>query len=58
MLTKKEFISNDKSKYKEDLLKNTEWEISYHQEKIDAITKNMNIALKFYECFKKELEKL
>ena len=58
MLTKKEFISNDKSKYKEDLLKNTEWEISYHQERIDAITKNMNIALKFYECFKKELEKL
>ena len=58
MLTKKEFISNDKSKYKEDLLKNTEWEIRYHQERIDAITKNMNIALKFYECFKKELEKL
>ena len=58
MLTKKEFISNDKSKYKEGLLKNTEWEISYHQERIDAITKNMNIALKFYECFKKELEKL
>ena len=58
MLTKKEFISNDKSKYKEDLLKNTEWEISYHQERIDAITKNMNIALAFYESFKKEIEKL
>ena len=58
MLTKKEFISNDKSKYKEGLLKNTEWEISYHQERIDAITKNMNIALTFYERFKKEIEKL
>ena len=58
MLTKKEFIYNDKSKYKESLLKNAEWEISYHQEKLDAITKNMNIALTFYENFKKEIEKL
>ena len=58
MLTKEEFVSNDKSKYKEDLLKGAEWDINYHQEQLDAITKNMNNALAFYERFKKEIEKL
>ena len=58
MLTKEEFISNGKSKYKEDLLKGAEWDINYHQERLDAITKNMNNALAFYERFKKEIEKL
>lgn len=58
MLTKEEFISNDKSKYEEDLLKQTEWEINYHQEQLDDITKRMNDALAFYERFKKEIEKL
>lgn len=58
MLTKEEFISNDKSKYKEDLLKQTKWNIDYHQEQLDDITKNMNNALTFYERFKKEIEKL
>ena len=58
MLTKEEFISNGKSKYEEDLLKQTKWNIDYHQERLDAITKNMNDALAFYERFKKEIEKL
>ena len=58
MLTKEEFISNGKSKYEEDLLKQTKWNIDYHQEQLDEITKNMNDALAFYERFKKEIEKL
>ena len=58
MLTKDEFISNGKSKYEEDLLKQTKWNIDYHQEQLDEITKNMNDALAFYERFKKEIEKL
>lgn len=58
MLTKEEFISNGKSKYEEDLLKQTKWNIDYHQEKLDTITKSMNNTLAFYERFKKEMEKL
>ena len=58
MLTKEEFISNGKSKYKKDLLQKTEWDISYHQRELDNITKNMNNALAFYERFRKEIEKL
>lgn len=58
MLTKEEFISNNKSKYKEDLLKQTKWDIEYHQDRLDAITKDMNNDLTFYERFKKEIEKL
>lgn len=58
MLTKKEFISNDKSKYKDDLLKCAKSNISYHQEELDNTTKRMNDALAFYERFKKEIEKL
>lgn len=58
MLTKEEFISNGKSKYEEDLLQKTEWDINYHQEQLDDITKNMNNVLAFYERFKKEIEKL
>lgn len=58
MLTKEEFISNGKFKYEEDLLKQAKWNIDYHQEQLDAITKDMNNALTFYERFKKEIEKL
>lgn len=58
MLTKEEFIADGKYEYKEDLLKGAEWDINYHQERLDAITKNMNNALAFYERFKKEIEKL
>ena len=58
ILTKEEFISNDKSKYKEDLLKQAKWNIDYHQEQLDAITKDMNDTLAFYERFKKEIDKL
>ena len=58
MLTKEEFISNDKSKYKEDLLKHAKSDISYHQEELDNAIKRMNDALAFYEQFKKEIEKL
>ena len=58
MLTKEEFISNDKSTYKEDLLKQAEWDIDYHQKQLDNITNNMNNALAFYERFKKEIDKL
>ena len=58
MLTKEEFISNGKSKYEEDLLHKTEWDINYHQEQLDEITKKMNNVLAFYERFKKEIEKL
>ena len=58
MLTKKEFISDGKYKYKENLLKNAEEDVNYNQERLDSITKNMNDALAFYERFKKEIEKL
>ena len=58
MLTKEEFISNSKSKYEEDLLKQTKWDIDYHQEQLDDITKRMSNVLAFYERFKKEIEKL
>ena len=58
MLTKDEFISNGKSKYEEDLLKQTKWNIDYHQEQLDHIAKDMNDALAFYERFKKEIDKL
>ena len=56
ILTKEEFISE--GKYKEELLKNSKWNIDYHQEQLDEITKKMNDALAFYERFKKEIEKL
>ena len=58
MLTKEEFISNGKSKYEEDLLKNAISNISYHQKELDEITKKMNDTLAFYERFRKEIEKL
>lgn len=58
MLTKEEFISNDKSKYEEDLLEKAKWDIGYYQEQLDDITKKMNDTLAFYERFKKEIEKL
>ena len=58
MLTKEEFISDGKSKYEEDLLKQTKWNIDYHQEQLDEITKKMNDTLAFYERFKKEIDKL
>ena len=56
MLTKEEFISE--GKYKEELLKQTKWNIDYHQKELDEITKNMNDTLAFYERFKKEIDKL
>ena len=56
MLTKEEFISE--GKYKEELLKNSKWDINYHQKELDEITKDMNDALAFYERFKKEIDKL
>ena len=58
MLTKEEFISNEKSKYKEDFLEQTKWDIDYYQRKLDDITKDMNNALTFYKHFKKEIDKL
>ena len=58
MLTKEEFISNEKSKYKKDLLEHVKWDIDYHQKELDAAIKRMNDALAFYERFKKEIEKL
>lgn len=58
MLTKEEFIADGKCEYKEDLLKQAEWDISYHQKQLDNITNNMNDALAFYERFRKEIEKL
>ena len=58
MLTKEEFISNEKSKYKEDLLNYAKSNIDYHQKELDAAIKGMNDALAFYERFKKEIEKL
>ena len=56
MLTKEEFISE--GKYKEELLKNSKWDIDYHQKELDCVIKNMNDALAFYERFKKEIDKL
>ena len=56
MLTKEEFISE--GKYKEELLKNSKWDIDYHQKELDCVIKNMNDALAFYEHFKKEIDKL
>lgn len=58
MLTKEEFISNEKSKYKEDFLEQAKWDIDYHQRELDEITKKMNDTLAFYERFNKEIEKL
>ena len=58
MLTKEEFISNGKSKYEEDLLKQAKWNIDYHQEQLNEITKKMNDTLAFYERFRKEIDKL
>ena len=58
MLTKEEFISNEKSKYKEDILEHVKWDIDYYQKKLDAAIKEMNYNLAFYERFKKEIEKL
>ena len=58
MLTKEEFIADGKCEYKEDLLKGAEWDINYHQEQLDHITKDMNDTLAFYERFKKEIDKL
>ena len=58
MFTKEEFISNEKSKYKEDLLEHIKWDIDYYQKKLDAAIKEMNYSLAFYECFKNEIEKL
>ena len=56
MLTKEEFISNNK--YKEELLKNAKQGIDYHQEQLDNTIKKMNDELTFYENFKKEIENL
>lgn len=56
MFTKEEFISNGKSKYKENLLEKAKWDIDYHQKELDEITKKMNNNLAFYERFKKEIE--
>lgn len=58
MLAKEEFISNGKSKYKEDLLKHVKSDISYRQGELDNAIKRMNDALAFYERFRKEIEKL
>lgn len=58
MLTKEEFISGGKNEYKEELLKQTKWDIDYHQEQLDEITKRMSNVLAFYERFRKEIEKL
>ena len=58
MLTKEEFISTNKNDYKQELLKNTKWNVNHHQERVDTLTKNMNDSLAFYERFKKEIEKL
>ena len=56
MLTKEEFISE--GKYKEELLKATESDVEYNQERLDHVTKDMNDTLAFYERFKKEIDKL
>ena len=58
ILTKEEFISSYKDEYEEDLLNQTKWDIDYHQEQLDDITKRMNNVLECYERFKKEIEKL
>ena len=56
MLTKEEFISNEKSKYKEDLLEQINWDIDYHQKELHVSITGMNNSLAFYERFKKEIE--
>ena len=56
MLTKEEFISNGKSKYKEDLLEQINWDIDYHQKELNVSITGMNNSLAFYERFKKEIE--
>ena len=56
MLTKEEFISNGKSKYKEDLLEQIKWDIDYHQKELHISITGMNDTLAFYERFKKEIE--
>ena len=58
MLTKEEFISGGKNEYKEELLKATESDVEYNQERLDHIAKDMNDTLAFYERFKKEIDKL
>ena len=58
MLTKEEFIADGKCEYKEELLKATESDVEYNQERLDHITKDMNDTLAFYERFKKEIDKL
>ena len=58
MLTKEEFITDGKCEYKEELLKATESDVEYNQERLDHIAKDMNDALAFYERFKKEIDKL
>jgi hypothetical protein len=58
MLTKEEFIADGKCEYKEELLKATESNVEYNQERLDHITKGMNDTLAFYERFKKEIDKL
>lgn len=58
MLTKEEFISNEKSKYKEDLLNYAKSDIDYHQKELNAAIKRMNDTLAFYERFMKEIDKL
>ena len=58
IITKKEFISDGKYEYKENLLKNAEEDVNYKQERLDDAIKNMNDALAFYERFKKEIDKL
>ena len=57
-LTKEEFISNEKSKYKKDLFEHIKWNIDFHQKELDTAIKGMNDGLAFYERFKKEIEKL
>ena len=58
ILAKEDFISNHKDEYKKELLQEAEWNVNYHQEQLDTITKSMNNALAFYERFKEEIEKL
>ena len=57
-LTKEEFISNEKSKYKKDLFEHIKWNIDFHQKELNTAIKGMNDGLAFYERFKKEIEKL
>ena len=50
MLTKEEFISNNK--YKEELLKNTKQGIDYHQEQLDNTIKKMKTTMQM-SCLKR-----